>query len=96
LTKKRKNYSAKQKSQIALEALKGNQIAAELSSQYGIHPTMISRWKSQLQDGLPLIFSKTTARKEKQNDELISELYQQIGQLKVELDWLKKKSAVFK
>jgi putative transposase len=43
-----------------------------------------------------LIFSKTTARKEKQNDELISELYQQIGQLKVELDWLKKKSAVFK
>ncbi len=57
---------------------------------------MISRWKSQLQDGMPLIFSKTTARREKQNDELISELYQQIGQLKVELDWLKKKSAVFK
>lgn len=92
----RKIYSAAFKAKVALEAIKENRTSAELSSAYGVHPTMITRWKRQLLEQLPDVFSDKAKRKDKNNEELILSLYQQIGQLKVELDWLKKKSELLK
>ena len=69
---------------------------AELSSVFGVHGTMISRWKRHVLENLPSLFSEKVVQKDKDTDELIAALYQQIGQLKVELDWLKKKSAQLK
>lgn len=88
----RKRYSADFKAKVALEAVKENRTSAELSSAYGVHSTMITRWKKHMLEHLSGIFSDKAKRKEKDNEELLATLYQQIGKLKVELDWLKKKS----
>ena len=87
----RKTYSNLVKKRVVLEALKGDQTLAELSSRFEVHSSQIHKWKSQVLDGIPEIFSNKTAKKEKSEKELIDELYKQIGQLKVENDWLKKK-----
>jgi len=87
----RKTYSNIVKKKVALAALKGDQTLAELSSRYEVHSSQIHKWKSQVLDGIPEIFSSKAAKKEKSEKELIDELYKQIGQLKVENDWLKKK-----
>ena len=92
MVKMRKRYDAATKAKIALEAVKGEKTLAELSSTFGVHPNQICRWKRQLLDSLPDIFTDRRKKKDKDLEELISELYRQIGQLKVELDWLKKKS----
>jgi putative transposase len=92
----RKSHSAAFKAKVALEAIKENRTSAELSSAYGVHTTMITRWKKQLLEQIPDVFSDKAKRKDINNEELISSLYQQIGQLKVELDWLKKKSELLK
>jgi transposase-like protein len=89
---KRKQHSADFKFKVALEALKGLKTASELSSIYEIHPTLISNWKKQLKDKGKEIFSNNENRKE-QDAQLQSALYEEIGRLKFELDWLKKKAA---
>ena len=88
----RRNHNGAFKAKVALEAIKGEKTLAQLSSQYGIHPDQIRRWKKRLVEELPVIFSDKRQRAEKEREELESELYKQIGQLKVELEWLKKKS----
>lgn len=88
----RKRYSASLKAKVALEAIKGQRTVSEIASEYGVHPNLITKWKKQVIEELPGIFSDKKERVEKQSQELESELYRQIGQLKVELDWLKKKS----
>ncbi len=90
---KRKRYSAKFKSQVALEALKERKTLSELSSEYGIHSNQISLWKKQLLIEAEHVFSNKRHRQEKEQEHLETELYRQIGQLKVELDWLKKKES---
>ena len=90
----RKRYDASFKARVALEALRGERTVAEIASGYGVHPNQISKWKKQALDELPKIFSGRYEKKEAQGQELIDRLYQQIGQLKVELDWLKKKSGL--
>jgi transposase-like protein len=90
----RKHYSAEFKAKIALEAIKGLKTINEIASEVGVHPTQITQWKKQMLDALPEVFSNTRSRAHKSQEELTGELYQQIGQLKVELDWLKKKSGV--
>jgi len=90
----RKRYSAAFKARVALEALKGHQSLNELASRYGVHPTQITRWKKQLQQEMPDIFSSRREQRERDHEVLQAQLYQQIGQLKVELDWLKKKSGL--
>ena len=89
---KRRNHSAAFKAKVALAAAKGDKTIAELASEYQIHPTQIAQWKNQLLKSLPEIFSRRRQNSQQQQDELMAQLYQQIGQLKVELDWLKKKS----
>jgi len=93
---KRKRYSADFKAKVALEAARENRTSAELSSAYGVHPTMITRWKKHMLEHLPGVFSDKAKQKDKETEELVATLYQQIGQLKVELDWLKKKSELLK
>jgi transposase-like protein len=89
---KRRNHSAQFKAKIALAAAKGDKTIAELSGEFGVHPNQITKWKKQLLESLPDIFSNRRQNDRHRQDELTSELYQQIGRLKVELDWLKKKS----
>ncbi len=90
----RKRYGATLKAKVALEAIKGQRTISEIASEYGVHPNLITKWKKQVIEESPGIFSDKDkkVRVEKQSQELESELYRQIGQLKVELDWLKKKS----
>lgn len=88
----RKTYSAEFKAQVALAAVKGQKTIAELASEYGVHPTQITQWKSELLKGLPEVFKDKRARDAVSEEKLKERLYWQIGQLKVELDWLKKKT----
>jgi putative transposase len=87
-------YDAKFKARIALEAIKGEKTLGELSGMYGVHPSQVTRWKKRALEGMEEIFSNNGERKQKEAEELQDELYKQIGQLKVELDWLKKKSGL--
>jgi len=89
---KRRNHSAQFKAKVALAAAKGDKTIAELASQYEVHPNQITKWKKQLLESLPEIFNRSRKKDQHRKDELTEHLYQQIGQLKVELDWLKKKS----
>ena len=90
----RKHYSAEFKARVALEALKGLQTVNELASTYGVHPTQIAHWKHRLQKEMPEIFSVRRAKRAHDQEAFQAQLYQQIGQLKVELDWVKKKAGL--
>lgn len=88
---KRKTHSDEFKARVSLEASKGVRTLSELSSMFKVHPTVISHWKRQLQEGAPGIFSRGVTGREKTEEELTAPLYEEIGRLKVEVDFLKKK-----
>ena len=95
MKKGRRNHSARFKARVALEAIKGIKTMSELASKYEVHPNQIAKWKKHLLEELPSLFQDKRKKgaaedEEKQKDEL----FQQIGKLKVELDWLKKKSGL--
>jgi transposase-like protein len=90
----RKKHSAEFKAKVALEALKGLKSINEIASEVQVHPTQINLWKKQLAEELPSIFANSRGQKQKSEEDLTASLYQQIGQLKVELDWIKKKSGI--
>lgn len=79
------------KAKIALELIRETETIAQICSKYSIHPSQATAWKKQALDGLGIIFTDKPKAELKEKNELIEELYKQIGQLKVELDWLKKK-----
>ena len=81
----RKQHSSGFKAQVALEAIKNQKTIAEISSENGIHPSQVNKWKKQALDGLPSIFSDNHNNGKQDGEKLQAELYQQIGQLKVEL-----------
>ena len=85
----RKSYSAAFKAKVALEVIREKDTLPELSSRFQIHRVMLTRWKKEALNGLPKIFSKKS-KKDKSDKELIESLYNQIGQLTVENNWLKK------
>ena len=86
----KKRYTAAFKAKVALEAIKGQKTISEIASEYEVHPNQVSQWKRHLRDGIEDVFAdpRKSGRSEvKEKDRL----YQEIGRLKVELDWLKKK-----
>jgi transposase len=87
----RKRFEAGFKAKVAMEAVKGEHTLSELSSKYGVHPNIISKWKKELLQGAAEIFSSRKGRHRQQQEEDIDKLYKSIGKLKVENDWLKKK-----
>ncbi len=91
----RKKYTSQEKVKIALEALKGELTINQITSKYGVHATQVSNWKKKLKESLSSIFSDKRSKEQKEQTELIDELYKQIGQLSVELEWLKKKCEQF-
>lgn len=94
MSTQRNSYPPDFKARVAFEAMKGQKTINQIAGEYGVHPSQISTWKKQLQDGLPQVFT-VKARQQRQGEDeeaLKARLYQQIGQLQVELDWLKKKA----
>lgn len=96
--RKRRTFSPKEKSKIALAALKERQTGAEIASEFKVHPNQISTWKRMAQQGIESVFEKTNKQDKKILDQskLIEKLYGTIGQLQVELNWVKKKSEISK
>jgi putative transposase len=88
---KRRQHSGEFKARVALAAIRGEKTVNELATEYGVHPVQISQWKRAIQDEAPRLLSSRRGRQEKEEQELKATLYQQIGQRKVELDWVKKK-----
>ncbi len=89
---RRKRYSKEFKARVALEAIKGQKTAAELASEYEVHVSQINIWKKQALEALPEVFCRSQAREAEQREVERDRLYQQIGRLQVEVDWLKKKT----
>lgn len=89
---RRKNHPAAFKAQVALAAVKGDRTINEVAAQFGVHPTLIHGWKKQLLAGAEAIFA-SGARVVTPPEDRSAELFEQIGRLKVELDWVKKKAA---
>src|SRR2546422_4716582 len=94
---RRKQYTGAFKAKVALETIKGQRTLQEIASSYGVHPSQITNWKKQLVAGAAEIFTPGTDRNGEAADEQVrAELYQQIGKLQVELDWLQKKSGILR
>ncbi len=93
--KKRKVFSAQQKAKVALEAVRNLKTANEIAQQFGIHPTQVGQWKKELQAQAADLFEGKRGPKAVVDPESSAErLYAEIGRLKMELDWLKKKSGI--
>lgn len=94
MKRQRKQYSADLKAKIAVEAVKGQRTIQEIASHYSIHPNQVTQWKKQLVEGAGEIFSSGKIRGGEADEQLKAELYEQVGKLQVELEWLKKKSGL--
>ena len=90
----RKRYSTEEKTRVAIEAIKGQKTLNELAAEYGVHPSQITQWKKQALEEIGTGFAGGRGRRERSDEALIASLYQEIGQLKVELDWVKKSQSV--
>jgi putative transposase len=91
MPRKRRTFSAQFKAKVALEAVKGNRTLAELATEFKVHPNQISAWKKELLDGASGLFESGATSKSKTEEELTAPLYEEIGRLKMDVKWLKKK-----
>jgi putative transposase len=87
----RKHHTKEFKAKVALEAIKGVQSLAELGARYKVHPTQIAQWKKHLMEGAPQVFERGHAGASVDAEGLTAPLYQEIGRLKMEVDFLQKK-----
>jgi len=94
MARKRRRFSAEFKAKVALEAVRGQKTVADLAGEHEVHANQVTQWKKRLLESLPEVFGRRRERDAARREELTSRLYQQIGRLKVELDWLKKKSGL--
>jgi transposase len=94
MPKTRKNHPPSLKAKVAVEAIKAHKTAAQIAQMFGVHPTQVGGWKKQALAGLPDVFGNGRQQLREQSDAEKDELYKQIGQLKVELDFLKKRAGL--
>ena len=92
----KKNYTPEFKAKVALELLREELTASQLASGYGVHVTLVNKWKKTAEEGLPELFADKRKKdvRAKEQEEEIRELYAQIGELTTKLNWLKKKSGL--
>lgn len=95
MARKRRRHSSQFKFKVALEASKELKTLNEIASAYNLHPNQVSSWKKQLLEEGPAVFARNTARQLREQEAREAELYEQIGRLKMELEWLKKKATQF-
>ena len=93
MTGKRKRHAASFKAKVALEAAKQSKTVAELAKAYQVHPVQISQWKKQLLDGVESLFRDGRRRDHDDGEVVQAELYERIGRLNMEVEWLKKSVA---
>ena len=94
MTTTRKHYSAKFKARVAIEAIRGERTLSQLGSQFKVHPMQIAKWRKAALEQLPELFVDGRTRKVRNEDADTDALYEEIGRLKMELDWLKKKAGL--
>ncbi len=87
----RKSYNSNFKGKVAIEAIKSEKTIAELSSKFEVHKDLVQKWKKIVLTGIPELFSGNKVKGGKNSEKVVDELYRQIGKLKVENEWLKKK-----
>ena len=92
MSKQRRNHSPSFKAKVALEAVKGEETVAQLAARYEVHPGQIQAWKKSLLERAAGVFDGNQGKRQKADDALVARLYQQIGQLKVERDFLAERS----
>ena len=91
---KRKNFSGELKAKVALEALRGIKTTNQIGQEFGVHPTQVGLWKKELQEQASSLFDAKRGPKPADPSASSERLYSEIGRLKMELDWLKKKSGI--
>ena len=89
---KRRQHSAELKAKVAVAAIRGVSTVQEIASKYEVHPTLVAKWKKEALSGLSGVFSNGTGKRGESEARVREQLYEQIGRLKVENDWLKKKA----
>ena len=95
MTKKRRQFTSQFKFKVALDAIKELKTISEIASQYNVHPTQVRKWRKQLMTEGPAVFGNNTAKQLQEQEARETELFEQIGRLKMELEWLKKKATQF-
>ncbi len=91
---KRKRFTKGFKAKVAIEALKGQRSLQELAKEFGVHAQQIGLWKKQLLDSVPEVFGRGVNKELKDKEQELDRAYKQVGQLKVEIDWLKKRLVI--
>lgn len=91
---KRRQHTGEFKAKVAVAAIRGDKTANQLASEFDIHPLLVTQWKKAALAALPEALASRRGKRESEGQDLTAALYQQIGQLKVELDWLKKKTGL--
>ena len=92
MARKRRSFSPQFKAKVALEAVKNLRTVGELAQRYKVHPTQVSLWKRQLLEGAEGVFEGGKQGQVKEDEPNVAELYEQIGRLNIQLEWLKKKA----
>ena len=93
MAQKRRRFSSEFKARVVRAALREDKTLAQLASEFDVHPNQITEWKRQAIESLPDVFSRKKKRQQQDNQQLIDRLYQQIGELQVDVNWMKKKSS---
>jgi transposase len=93
--RKRRRFTQEFKAKVALAAVRGDKTASELASQFGVHTSQVTTWKKRLFEGAAELFADGQKRSPEESSAKEQELFEQIGRLKMEVEWLKKKSAEF-
>jgi len=93
MARKRRSFSGTFKAKVALAACRGDKTTAQLAAEYEVHVGQITAWKKQLLEGVPELFEDGRGKRAAEDTANDQELYEQIGRLKMEVEWLKKKAA---